>query len=94
MNTCKAKSEIRTIYGNVEWNPGPENRQKRVGVGLQTPRLKLRGKKESTLRKKRKYCMSEWEWVIVVSANSAIFQLCHDENKLICNEMMVRSALY
>ena len=27
------------------------------------------------------------------SANSAIFQLCHGENKLIFNEMMMRSAL-
>jgi hypothetical protein len=26
--------------------------------------------------------------------NSAIFQLCHGENKLIFNEMMMRSALY
>ena len=34
------------------------------------------------------------EWVIVVYANSAIFQLYHGENKLIFNEMMMRSALY
>jgi hypothetical protein len=27
-------------------------------------------------------------------ANSAIFQLYHGENKLICNEMMTRSALF
>jgi hypothetical protein len=33
--------------------------RKEWAVGLQTPRLKLREKKESTLRKKRKYCMSE-----------------------------------
>ena len=32
-----------------------------------------------------------WEWV---SANSAIVQLYHGENKLIFNEMMMRSALY
>jgi len=32
--------------------------------------------------------------VIVVYANSAIFQLYHGENKLIFNEMMMRSALY
>ena len=29
-----------------------------------------------------------------LNANSAIFQLYHDENKLIFNEMMMRSALY
>jgi hypothetical protein len=42
--------------------------------------------------------MSEWvsEWVsawLLVNANSAIFQLYHDENKLIINEMMMWSAL-
>jgi len=26
--------------------------------------------------------------------NSAMFQLCHGENKLFVNEMMMRSALY
>jgi hypothetical protein len=31
---------------------------------------------------------------MIVYANSAIFQLYHDENKLIFNEMMMRSALY
>jgi hypothetical protein len=30
----------------------------------------------------------------VICANSAIFQLYHGENKLIFNEMMMRSALY
>ena len=37
------------------------------------------------------------EWVsgwLLFSANSAIFQLYHGENKLFFNEMMVRSALY
>ena len=34
------------------------------------------------------------EWVIVVNANSAIFQLYHGENKLIFNEIMMRSTLY
>jgi hypothetical protein len=34
------------------------------------------------------------EWVIVVNANSAIFQLYHGENKLIFKEMMTRSALH
>jgi len=28
------------------------------------------------------------------NANSAIIQLCHGENKLIFNEMIMRSALY
>jgi len=28
------------------------------------------------------------------NANSAIFQLCHGENKLFFNEMMMRPALY
>jgi hypothetical protein len=32
--------------------------------------------------------------VIVINANSAIFQLYHGNNKLIFNEMMMRSALY
>jgi hypothetical protein len=35
------------------------------------------------------------EWVIVVfKANSAIFPLYHGENKLIINEMMMKSTLY
>jgi hypothetical protein len=33
------------------------------------------------------------EWVIV-NANSAIIQLYDGENKLILNEMMIRSSLY
>jgi hypothetical protein len=42
---------------------------------------------------------SEWvsEWVsgwLLFNANSAIFQLYHGENKLIFNEMMMRSALH
>jgi hypothetical protein len=39
--------------------------------------------------------LSEWvsEWQLF-NANSAIFQLYHDENKLIFNEMMMRSALF
>jgi len=32
--------------------------------------------------------------LIVVNANSAIFQLHHGENKLIINEMMMRSTLF
>ena len=35
--------------------------------------------------------MSEW---LSFSATSAIFQLYHDENKLIFNDMMTRSSLY
>jgi hypothetical protein len=35
--------------------------------------------------------VSEW---LLLCANSAVFQLYHGENKLICNEMMIRSALY
>ena len=31
---------------------------------------------------------------MLFNANSAIFQLYHDENKLIFNKMMMRSALY
>jgi hypothetical protein len=31
------------------------------------------------------------EWLLF---NSAIFQLYHDENKLIFNEIMIRSTLY
>jgi len=34
---------------------------------------------------------SEW---LLFNANWAIFQLYHGENKLIFNEMMMRSALY
>jgi hypothetical protein len=33
------------------------------------------------------------EWLLF-NANSVIFQLYHGENKLIFNEMMMRSALY
>ena len=37
----------------------------------------------------------EFECVsVVLNANSAIFQLYHGENKLIFNEIMMRSALY
>ena len=35
--------------------------------------------------------VSEW---LLFNANSAIFQLYHGENKMIFNEMMMRSALY
>ncbi len=35
--------------------------------------------------------MSEW---LLFNANSAIFQLYHVENKLIFNEMMMRSAWF
>jgi len=35
--------------------------------------------------------VSEW---LLFNANSAIFQLYHGENKLIFNEIMVRSALF
>ena len=31
---------------------------------------------------------------MLLNANSAIFQLYHGENKLVVNEMMMRSALY
>ena len=34
-----------------------------------------------------------FDWLLFYT-NSAIFQLYHDENKLIFNEMMMRSALY
>jgi len=39
--------------------------------------------------------VSEWvsEWLLF-NSNSAIFQLYHGENKLIVNEMTIRSALY
>jgi hypothetical protein len=39
--------------------------------------------------------LSEWvsEWLLF-NANSAIFQLYHDENKLIFIEMMMRSSLF
>jgi hypothetical protein len=36
-------------------------------------------------------CVSEW---LLFNANSAIFQLHYGENKLIVNEMMMRSALF
>ena len=35
----------------------------------------------------------ESEWLLF-NVNSAFFQLYHGENKLIINEMMMRSALY
>jgi len=31
---------------------------------------------------------------VLFNANLAIFQLCHGENKLMFNEMMMRSALF
>jgi len=31
---------------------------------------------------------------LLLNTNSAIFQLYHGKNKLIFNEMMIRSALY
>jgi len=31
---------------------------------------------------------------LLLNANSAIFQLCHGEIKLIFNKMMMRSSLY
>ena len=31
---------------------------------------------------------------LLLNANSAIFQLYHDQNKLIFHEMMMQSALY
>jgi hypothetical protein len=37
------------------------------------------------------FWMNEW---LLFNANSAIFQLCYGENKLIFNEMMMRSALF
>ena len=41
------------------------------------------------------FITEEWasEWLLF-NANWAIFQLYHGENKLIFNEMMMRSALY
>ena len=35
-----------------------------------------------------------WSDLLLFNANSAIFQLYHGQNKLILNEMMMRSALY
>ena len=35
--------------------------------------------------------VSEW---LLFNTNSAIFQLYHGENKLIVNEMMMKSALF
>jgi hypothetical protein len=46
---------------------------------------------------KRVYFLSGNEWVnvwLLFNINSAIFQLSYGENKLIFNEMMMRSALY
>ena len=39
-------------------------------------------------------CLATNEWVIVDNTNSAIFQLYYGKNKLIFNEMMMRSALF
>jgi hypothetical protein len=38
--------------------------------------------------------LSEWVSALLFNANSAIFQLYNGQNKLIFNEMMMRSALY
>jgi len=43
------------------------------------------------LGQKEKNRVSEW---LLFDAKSAIFQLYHGENKLIFNEIMMRSALY
>jgi hypothetical protein len=47
------------------------------------------------LKKKERRRIQNWvsEWLLF-NANSAIFQLYHGENKLIFNEMTMRSALY
>jgi hypothetical protein len=44
------------------------------------------------LTKKSKWGLWQSEWLLF-NANSAIFQLYHGENKLIFNEMMMRSTL-
>ena len=56
----------------------------------------LEGKAVCPMTKKSlKYITVEWvsEWLLF-NTNSAIFQRYHGENKLIFNEMMMRSALY
>ena len=40
---------------------------------------------------KSEHYLSEW---LLFNTISAVFQLYHDENKFIVNEMMMRSALY
>jgi hypothetical protein len=35
-----------------------------------------------------------FDWLLVLNASSAIFQLYHGKNKLIYNEMMMRFALF
>jgi hypothetical protein len=52
---------------------------------------KLRKVFEQLFVCKIKKRVSEW---LLFNANSAIFQLYHGENKLIFNEMMMRSAMY
>ena len=44
-----------------------------------------------SLRSSEFKCVSWW---LLLNGNKAIFQLYHGENKLIFNEMMMRSALY
>jgi hypothetical protein len=47
----------------------------------------------ASLWKSNKYVIGVSEWLLFY-ANSAIFQLYHGENKLILNDMIMRSALY
>jgi hypothetical protein len=45
----------------------------------------------AALRRKSDAVVSEW---LSFNANSAIFQIYHGKNKLIFNEVMMKSALY
>jgi hypothetical protein len=73
------------IYGE------PEN-YNHIVFGLTLPGLEptiYRTRCEHTITVSER--VSEW---LLFNTNSAICQLYHDENKLIFNEMMMRSALY
>jgi hypothetical protein len=60
-------------------------------VAIMKQKQKLRKVFEQLFVSKIKKRVSEW---LLFNANSAIFQLYHGENKLIFNEMMMRSAMY
>jgi hypothetical protein len=65
----------------------------RAKTGWLEIRIMWRKKSLPSERRGSTVWVSASEWLLF-NANSTIFQLYHGENKLISNEMMVRSALY
>jgi hypothetical protein len=82
----------------VHWNKSPQ-----IDVSAHADTLYLCRANQSLLFLLNATCLVEKqqipilqslvEWLLL-SANSALFQLYHGENKLIFNKMMMKSALY